>query len=100
MRRTSMQIARRHFLSLACTTIAATAISRIAAAQAYPARPLRIIVPSAAGGAPDVFARVIAQKLSEHLGKQFYIENIGGANGNIGMGRAAQAAPDGYTILF
>jgi tripartite-type tricarboxylate transporter receptor subunit TctC len=95
-----MQIARRQFFSLACAAIATTAISRIAAAQAYPARPVRIIVPSAAGGASDVFTRVIAQKLSEHLGKQFYIENIGGANGNIGMGRAAQAAPDGYTILL
>ncbi len=95
-----MQIVRRQFLSLAGAAIATTAIPAIAAAHAYPARPVRIIVPSAPGGGPDVFARLVAQKLSEHLGKQFYVENIGGAGGNIGMGRAAQAAPDGYTILF
>jgi len=70
-----------------------------ARAQAYPARPVRVIVPFGPGGPTDVFARLIAQKLSEQLGTQFYVENIGGAGGNIGAGRAAQAAPDGYTIL-
>src|SRR5262249_59207872 len=76
------------------------AVSRIARAQAYPARPVRVIVPYAPGRPTDLFGRLIAQKLSEHLGKQFYVENIGGANGNIGMGRAAKAAADGYTILI
>jgi tripartite-type tricarboxylate transporter receptor subunit TctC len=65
---------------------------------AYPNRPVRIIVPFAAGGPSDIFARLIGQKLSDRLGKQFYVENQGGAGGNIGMGNAARAAPDGYTL--
>ena len=91
---------RRRFLSLAGAALAVPFASRVAAAQGYPARPVRVIVPYAPGGLTDVFGRLIAQKLSEHLGKQqFYVENIGGANGNIGMGRAAKTAPDGHTIL-
>ena len=70
-----------------------------AAAQSYPSRPVRVIVPFAPGGPTDVFARLMSQKLSEQTGKQFYVENVGGAGGNAGHGRAAQAAPDGYTIL-
>jgi tripartite-type tricarboxylate transporter receptor subunit TctC len=69
------------------------------AAQTYPSRPVRVIVPFAPGGPTDVFARLMSQKLSEQTGKQFYVENVGGAGGNAGSGRAAQAAPDGYTIL-
>ncbi len=66
----------------------------------YPDRPVKVIVPFAPAGPTDVVARLIAQKLSERLGKQFYIENVTGAGGNTGMGQAARAAPDGYTILF
>jgi tripartite-type tricarboxylate transporter receptor subunit TctC len=66
----------------------------------YPDRPVKIIVPFAAAGPTDVVARLIAQKLSEKYGHQFYIENMTGAGGNLGMGAAAKAAPDGYTILF
>ena len=73
---------------------------QLAWAQAYPARPVRVIVPFAPGGQTDVVARLVAQKLSERLGQQFYIENAAGAGSSIGAGRAAQAAPDGYTILF
>src|SRR5262245_60668158 len=91
---------RRQFLQLAAGAAALPAVSRIAWAQAYPARPVRIIVPFAPSGATDIFARLAAQKLSEHLGKQFYVENIPGASGNIGTGQAARAAPDGYTVLF
>jgi tripartite-type tricarboxylate transporter receptor subunit TctC len=69
-------------------------------AQAYPARIVRVIVPFPAGGPTDVMARLLGQKLSEKLGQQFVVENIGGAGGNIGMGNAAKAAGDGYTILF
>jgi len=69
-------------------------------AQNYPNRLVRIIVPFPAGGPTDVMARFIGQKLSERLGQQFLIENHGGAAGNIGMGAAAKAAGDGYTILF
>jgi tripartite-type tricarboxylate transporter receptor subunit TctC len=76
------------------------AVSRLAWAQAYPTRPVRIIVPFAPGGTVDILARPVAQKLSERLGKQFYIENLPGAGGNTGTGQAARAAPDGYTILF
>ena len=70
------------------------------AAGSYPDKPVRIIVPFAPAGPTDVVARLISQKLSERLGKQFYIENVTGAGGNTGMGQAARAAPDGYTILF
>jgi tripartite-type tricarboxylate transporter receptor subunit TctC len=71
-----------------------------ACAQGYPTRFVRILVPFPAGGPTDVMARLIGQKLSEKLGQQFVVENIGGAGGNIGMGNAAKAAGDGYTILF
>ena len=83
--------------------IAAFCIAMFAAtafAQTYPNRFVRIIVPFPAGGPTDVMARLIGQKLSEKLGQQFIVENIGGAGGNIGMGNAAEAAGDGYTILF
>jgi len=66
----------------------------------YPDKPVKIIVPFAAGGPTDVVGRLIATKLSERLGKQFYVENITGAGGNAGMGQAARSMPDGYTILF
>jgi tripartite-type tricarboxylate transporter receptor subunit TctC len=69
-------------------------------AQSYPTRPVRVVVPVAPGGPTDVFARLVANKLSESLGKQFYVENIAGAGGNIGVGQAAKAAPDGCTILI
>ena len=66
----------------------------------YPDKPVKVIVPFAAGGPTDVVARLIATKLSERTGKQFYVENITGAGGNAGMGQAARAVSDGYTILF
>jgi tripartite-type tricarboxylate transporter receptor subunit TctC len=95
-----MKLLRRQFLHLAAGAAALPAVSRIARAQTYPTRPVRIIVPFAPSGATDIFARLAAQKLSEHLGKQFYVENIPGASGNIGTGQAARAAPDGHTVLF
>ena len=69
-------------------------------ASSYPDKPVRIIVPFAPAGPTDVVARLIASKLSERLGKQFYIENVAGAGGNLGMGQVARATPDGYTVLF
>jgi tripartite-type tricarboxylate transporter receptor subunit TctC len=93
-----MDPARRGFLHLAAGSAVSLAAPRLAWAQPYPARPVRVIVPFAPGGI-DVVVRVIAQKLSEHLGQQFYVENIGGAGGNIGTSRAAQAPADGYTVL-
>jgi tripartite-type tricarboxylate transporter receptor subunit TctC len=96
----NMTIARRPFLQFLGGVVAAGPIVvRSAWAQAYPSRPVRLLVPLGAGGPTDVFARLMAQKLSEHLGKQFYVENVPGAGGNIGTARAAQAAPDGYTLL-
>jgi len=72
----------------------------IARAQAYPARPVRFLVPFAPGGPTDVSARLLATHLSQNLGQQFYIENQGGAGSNLGMGTAARSTPDGYTVLF
>jgi len=95
-----MNLGRRQFLSLAGAAVATTVVPGFAAAQPYPARPVRIIVPFVPGSATDVISRLIAQRLSERLGKQFYIENSAGAGGVIGTGRAAQAAPDGYTMLM
>jgi len=84
--------------------IAAFCLGLLAAAPAFaeasPNKLVRIIVPFAAGGPTDVVARLIGQKLSEKLGQQFIVENQGGAGGNLGMGNAARAAGDGYTILF
>jgi tripartite-type tricarboxylate transporter receptor subunit TctC len=73
--------------------------SASASAETWPTRPVKVIVAFAAGGPTDLVARVIAQKLTEETGQSFYVENIGGAGGNIGTTRAAQSAPDGYTIL-
>jgi tripartite-type tricarboxylate transporter receptor subunit TctC len=95
-----MKLPRRQFLRLAAGAATLPTMSRIARAQTYPTRPVRAIVAFAPGGVTDTFARLMAQKLSEHLGKQFYVENITGATGNIGTGQAAKAAPDGYTLLF
>src|SRR5262245_3163592 len=92
-----MQLSRRRLLHLAAA--AALVTPRIAGAPAYPARPVRVIVPFAAAGPTDVLARLMTHKLSEQMGAQFYVENIAGAGGNIGAARAAQSPPDGYTIL-
>lgn len=94
-----MTIARRRFLHLAASLATLPAVPSLASAQAYPSRPVRVIVPFAPGGPTDVFARLVAIKMSELTGKQFYVENVGGAGGSTGSGRAAQAAPDGYTML-
>jgi tripartite-type tricarboxylate transporter receptor subunit TctC len=76
-----------------------TGAMRARAQSAYPNRPVRVIVPFAPGGVTDVVARLISGKISEQLGKQFYVENIVGGSGNAGMGQAARAAPDGYAML-
>ena len=91
-----MPLARRRFLTLAGAALAAP---RVARAQSYPSRPVRVLVPFVPGGSTDVIARLVAQRLYASLGQQFYIENHGGAGGNIGMGMAANAPADGYTLL-
>src|SRR5215475_14256836 len=95
-----MSLIRRRFVSAAGAVIAALAAPAIIWAEAYPARPVRVIVPFAPGGATDIIARPILHELSKRLGQQFYVENIPGASGNIGTAHAAKAAPDGYTILL
>ena len=91
---------RRQFLHLAAGAAALPAVSRIARAQAYPTRPVRIIVGFPAGGAPDIIARLMGQGLSERLGQQFVIENRPGAGSNIGTEMVVKAPPDGYTFLM
>jgi tripartite-type tricarboxylate transporter receptor subunit TctC len=94
-----MKLPRRQFLHLAAGVAALPAMSRIAWAQAYPTRPVRFIVPVAAGGSTDVAARAIGEYLSRSFAQQIYVENRGGAGGIIGIEAAAKSAPDGYTVL-
>jgi tripartite-type tricarboxylate transporter receptor subunit TctC len=94
-----MKLRRRTFLGLAVGAAALPVASRMAQAQAYPSRPVRIIVGFPAGGATDIQARLMGQWLSERLGQQFIIENRAGASGNIGTEAVAKAPADGYTLL-
>ena len=91
---------RRTFLQLAACALAPRPRLRTAAAQAYPARPVRVVVPVAAGGANDVTARLIGQWLSERLGQQFVIENRPGAGTNVGTEAVIRSVADGYTLLI
>ena len=94
-----MKCPRRTFLRLAMAAAALPAVSRIARAQAYPSRPVRIIVGFPPGGATDIQARLMGQWLSDRLGQQFIVENRPGASGNIGTEVVAKAPADGYTLL-
>jgi tripartite-type tricarboxylate transporter receptor subunit TctC len=96
--RTAMQLPRRHFLHLALGAVALPALYRDACAQAYPARPITIVVPFAAGGPTDTIGRLLAERMRLSLGQSVIVENATGAGGTIGVARAARAAPDGYTI--
>src|SRR5439155_20224350 len=91
---------RRQFLHLAAGAAALPAVSRIAWAQAYPTRPVRIIVAFPAGSTSDILARPMAQWLSERLGQPFVIDNRAGAGGTIGTEAVVRAPPDGYTLLL
>jgi len=88
------------YLACGAALFAAFILAKPAAAAGYPERPVKIVVPFAAGGPTDVMARLLAQKLSERLGKQFFVEDLPGAGGNLGTVNVARAAPDGYTILI
>src|SRR5215813_7924453 len=90
---------RRQFLHLAAGAVALPAVSRIARAQNYPTRPVRIVVPFAPGGVNDIIARLIGHWLSERLGQQFIIENRPGGGGNIGIEAVVRSPADGYTLL-
>jgi tripartite-type tricarboxylate transporter receptor subunit TctC len=94
-----MKLPRRKFLQLAAGAAALPTVSRIARAQTYPTRPVRMIVPFPAGGATDAGARIIGEYLSRVFGRQIYVENRSGAGGNIGIEAAAKSPPDGYTLL-
>jgi tripartite-type tricarboxylate transporter receptor subunit TctC len=91
---------RRQFLHLAASAAALPVLSRFARAQAYPTRPVRMIVPFAPAGTTDISARLIGQWLSERFGQPFVVENRPGANGNIGTEAALRAPADGYTLLM
>src|SRR5262245_19536157 len=95
-----MKLPRRQFLHLAAGAAALPAVTRTAWAQAYPARPVRIIVGFAAGGPADILARLMGQWLSERLGQPFVIENRPGGGGNIGTEAVVRAPADGYTLLL
>ncbi len=95
-----MKLSRKNFLRLAAGAVALPALSNIARAQAYPSRPVRIVVGFSAGGGNDIVARIIGQCLQEHLGQGFVIENRPGAGTNIATEAVVNAAPDGYTLLL
>ena len=91
---------RRSFLGLAAGAVATPALPRVASAQAYPSRSVRIIVGTAAGGGMDIAGRVIAQALTERLGQQFFVEDRPGAGTNVGTELVVRSTPDGYTLLL
>src|SRR5262245_34699528 len=95
-----MRLPRRKFLHLAAGAAALPAVSRLASAQAYPTRPIRLIAPFPAGGSIDLTARLVGQWLTERLGQQLVIENRSGAAGNIGSEAALNSPSDGYTLLL
>ena len=95
-----MKLPRRRFLRLAVGAVAMPAVARVASAQAYPARPVRIVVGFAAGGSVDIGARLIGQWLQERLGQAFVVETRPGAATNIATETVVRALPDGYTLLM
>ena len=95
-----MKLPRRQFLHLAAGAAALPGLSRIARAQTYPTRPITLIVPFAAGGAADTLVRIVVERMRAPLGQSIVIENVTGAEGTIGVGRAVRARPDGYTICL
>ena len=97
-RRLVTQYPRRQILTLALGAAALPGIGRAARAQSYPTRPITMVVPFAAGGASDIIARSLAERMRVTLNQPIIIENVSGATGSIGVGRVARAAPDGYTL--
>jgi tripartite-type tricarboxylate transporter receptor subunit TctC len=94
-----MKLFRRQFLHLATGAAALPLVTRIASAQVYPARPITVVVPFAAGGPADAVARLVSERMRGTLGQPIVIENVAGATGSVGVGRAVRAAPDGYALI-
>src|SRR5262245_49832686 len=99
-REQAMTLQRRRFLRLAGAAVALPALARVAAAQAYPTRPIRWVVPYPGGGSTDLIARLVGQFISDRLGQPVVIENRPGGGTNIGTQAVANAPADGYTLLF
>jgi tripartite-type tricarboxylate transporter receptor subunit TctC len=93
-----VRLLRRKFLHLTAGALALPAVSRVAKAQTYPSRPITMIVPFPPGGANDMLGRIIAERMRGILSQSIIIENIGGAAGSIGVGRAVRSPADGYTL--
>src|SRR3954470_18264661 len=89
-----------HRITFFFVALAMAFVTTLHAADTYPSRPVRMIVPYVAGGNADIQARYVAERLSEALGRQFIVDNRGGANGVIGLELGARSAPDGYTLIF
>src|SRR5712671_168238 len=95
-----MKHQRRHFLHLAAGAAALSAVPRMAWAQAYPTRPITLVVPFPAGGGSDVIGRIMAERMRETLGQPVIVENVAGAGGSIGVGRVARSTSDGYAVVI
>jgi tripartite-type tricarboxylate transporter receptor subunit TctC len=95
-----MRFSRRCILQTGASAFLLSTAARPSLADTFPSRPVRVIVPFAPGGPVDVLGRLLGQKFSDHFGQQFFIENLAGAGGNIGTGKAAKSEADGYTILI
>src|SRR5262245_18100407 len=95
-----MKLGRRKFLHLASSAAVSPAMSRLARADTYPSKPIRLIVPVPPGGTFDIVSRLVAQAVSERLNQQLVIVNRGGAGTNLGTGFVAHAVPDGYMLLL
>src|SRR5690348_5931280 len=95
-----MKLSRRNCLRFAVASASFPALSRMAHAEAFPVRPVTIVVPYAAGGPTDALARILAERMAATLGQPAIVENVSGANGTIAVGRVARAAPDGHTICL
>src|SRR6476620_12266018 len=95
-----MKLPRRNFLHLAASAAALPAFAHLAIAQAYPSRPITIVVPFVAGGPSDLLGRMVGDRFRSSFGQPVVVENVPGANGSIGVGRVARATPDGYTLII
>src|SRR5262245_57111902 len=97
---TAMPLIRRKVLQLAAVSVLAAALSNAALAQAYPTRPITMVVPFGPGGPADTIGRILADGMRGPIGQPVIIENVAGASGTVAVGRVARASPDGYTVML